>query len=123
MSSSSSFISKDVASIIAKYNKPTIFRLQLERDGEIIPKYDKIFDSSSKDGVIKYIFVNRNNLVWAKELFNTATDIFFDNLTGCSCCYGPMNFDVYSDWPIILEQYIQPLECISVPNDIDIDID
>lgn len=109
-------ISKDVASIIAKYNKPTIFGI------EYLGKY---FTASSEDDLIKRLFDNRYKYNWIQQLFLYSTQYYgFGNprctihYDYCECkresCIGFEKFDNIEVWYSYIKHRITKINIESI---------
>ena len=108
-------ISKDIASIIAKYNKPNVYKLHFDIQRYNIKKY---IVGSSKDDVIKLIYDKRHDYNWLKWFYYYTTDYYYyGNLPSCSqhnftigcekSCQRYKDFDNFDAWVKILNPNIK----------------
>ena len=109
-------ISKDVASIIAKYNKPTIFGI------EYLGKY---FTASSEDDLIKRLFDNRYKYNWIQQLFLYSSQYYGVGYPQCKVhyeysecksgsCIGFKKFDDIEAWYAFLKPRITKINIESI---------
>lgn len=65
-------ISKDIASIIAKYNKPKVFQISCIFINGYNNPFVKYFFGSSKEDIIKLIYDKRHDCDWIKTFYKNS---------------------------------------------------